>query len=94
MEQTYATTAQEVETRESMSLLNKVKIFIKNNWFVLLLVCLAVWWFYFREESRLSIFSHDLSSDGSAVKVNIQNYRLAGHRGLTTTPTELKQFLR
>lgn len=93
-QQTYAPATQEVDTRESMSLLNKLKIFVKKNWIVLLLVCLAVWWFCFRSESKLSMFSDDLSSDGSTVKINVQDYRLAGHRGLTTTPDGLRRFLR
>jgi hypothetical protein len=94
MDQTYASPSQEDNTRESMTLLNKLKLFVKKHWFILLLVCLAVWWFYFRSESRLSMFSDDLSSDGSAVKLNVQDYRLSGHRGLTTTPDGLRRFLR
>lgn len=92
MTQSNMTVYQETETREPITLLTKLKIFLKKNWLLVLLVCFAIWWFYFKDGKTLDMFRSKLASSGT-VDLGLSSYKLSGQRGLTTTPTGLRQFL-
>ena len=88
MSQTNVTVAPEAEKRESISLVTKIEIFVKQNWLLVLLACVAIWWFYFRDPAAKG------SASGSA-SVAGQNdlKRLFRRNNLTTTPDGLRRFL-
>jgi hypothetical protein len=82
-----------VKSNAPKSLLEKLRVFIKDNWLVLALIFLAVWWFCIREESKLDMFK-DLGSSGSVMNMESTTMKLAEPSTLTTTPTGLASFLR
>ena len=82
-----------VKSNAPKSLLGKLRAFIKDNWLVLALVLLAVWWFCFREESQLEMFK-DFGSSGAVMNMEATTMKLAEPSTLTTTPRGLASFLR
>lgn len=82
-----------VKSNEPKSLLGKLRSFIRENWLVLALVLLAVWWFCFREESKLDMFK-DSGSSGAVMNLEAPTTRLVEPSTLTTTPRGLAAFLR
>jgi len=101
-EETYNQVPQQTEEQSSevvvksnapKSLLGKLRVFIKDNWLVLALVFLAVWWFCIREESQLDMFK-DFGSSGAVMNMEATTMKLAEPSTLTTTPRGLASFLR
>jgi hypothetical protein len=86
------TVYQETETTESITLFTKLKIFLKKNWLLVLLLCLVIWWFYFKDGNTLDMLKGKLSPS-KTVDLGLSSYKLSGQRGLTTTPTGLREFL-
>ena len=82
-----------VKSNAPKSLLGKLRAFIKDNWLILALVILAVWWFAFREESKLDMFK-DIGSSGAVMNMEATTMKLAEPSTLTTTPRGLASFLR
>lgn len=77
-------------TKRRVSMLSKTRAFVKKNWLLLLIVAVTVWWFCFREESKLDMFKNT----GSSGVVRGVTGGLNNVTNLTTTPRGLASFLR
>jgi len=91
MSQTNVTVAPEAEKRESISLVTKIEIFVKQNWLLVLLACVAIWWFYFRDPDAQSAVPN--AGDGARAVGAPNLDRLFRRNNLTTTPDGLRRFL-
>jgi hypothetical protein len=92
-EELYKMNSARTEESRNQSLGYKLRNFVTNNWLLILVVVVAVWYFYTKYSSENTGYSSsDYGKSGTTLSLGNSNYYKSSVG--TTTPKDLRMWLR